>query len=106
MANKEYIKLLDKSDIDRLRLKIKTDKGKVKDIVVQYESFIIGKWTAIVRYDCNHGFFHRDLLQPNGDKEKQAISINNLEDALYYAEQDLKDRWEFYKEKYLKKIKK
>lgn len=30
----------------------------------------------------------------------------DLDDALLYAEQDLKDRWEFYKAKYLKKKKK
>lgn len=105
MTNKEYIKFLDKSENDRLRLKIKIEKGQVKDIVVQYESFILERWTPIVRYDCHHGFFHRDILQPNGDKEKQAISINNLEDALFYAEQEIKDRWDNYKEKYLKKIK-
>lgn len=75
------------------------------DIVVQYESFINNKWTPIVRYDCAHGFLHRDVLYPDGQKEKQAINITNLGDALNYAEQDIKDRWEFYKERYLKRIK-
>jgi len=51
-------------------------------------------------------FFHKDIIFPNGDKEKKAIAITNLETALSYAEQDIKDRWEFYKEKYLKLIKK
>jgi len=41
-----------------------------------------------------------------GQKKKKAIGIDNIEDALLYAEQDLKDRWEFYKEKYLKKKRK
>jgi hypothetical protein len=59
----------------------------------------------IVRYDCAHGFFHRDLLFPRGEKEKQTITITSLEDALNYAEQDIKDRWEFYKDRYLKKLK-
>lgn len=86
-------------------MRIKTEKGKVTDIVVQYESFLNNKWAPIVRYDCSHGFFHRDLLY-NGEKEKQVIPITTLEDALNYAEQDIKDRWEFYKEKYLKKTKK
>jgi len=51
-------------------------------------------------------FFHRDLLYPKEQKEKQTINITSLEDALNYAEQDIKDRWEFYKERYLKKLKK
>jgi len=38
--------------------------------VLQYEAMIEGKWFVIVRYDCAHGFFHRDLLHPNEDKEK------------------------------------
>ncbi|HEY1872654.1 MAG TPA: hypothetical protein VGG71_16450 [Chitinophagaceae bacterium] len=61
-------------------------------MVVQYESLINGKWMPIVRYDCSHGFFHRDVLYPGGEKEKQTITIANLEDALNYAEQDIKDR--------------
>ena len=86
-------------------MRIKTEKGKVVDMVVQYESYLNSKWTPIVRYDCAHGFFHRHLLF-NGEKEKQAITITSLVDALNYAEQDIKDRWEFYKERYLKKNKK
>jgi len=45
-------------------------------------------------------------LFPNGDKDKQVIEFDNLETALSYAEQDLKDRWEFYRNRYIKKIKK
>ena len=59
-----------------------------------------------MRYDCAHGFFHRDVIFPNGNKEKHTISIIDLESALTYAEQDIKDRWDFYKERYLKLIKK
>ena len=101
-----YQKFLDSNELEKLRIKIKVEKGKVMDMVVQYESFLANKWTPIVRYDCAHGFFHRDALFPSGDTEKQAINISSLEDALNYAEQDIKDRWEFYKERYNKKIKK
>lgn len=106
MRTKEYLKFIDKADNERLRIKIRLDKGKVFDIVVQYESYIDNKWTPVLRYDCSHGYFHRDVLHPNGSKEKKAIGIKKMEDALLYAEQDLKDRWEFYKDKYVKKLKK
>jgi hypothetical protein len=33
------------------------------------------------------------------------VVIENLKDAASYAEQDIKDRWEWYKEKYFKKLK-
>jgi hypothetical protein len=75
-----------------LRIRICTEKGRVSDLVVQYESCIREKWFPIIRYDCSHGFFHRDVLSPNGDKEKQTIPIVSLEDALNYAEQGFKDR--------------
>ena len=56
-----------------------------------------------MRYDCAHGYFHRNTMKPNGDKEKQVIEIPNLKDAAKYAEQDLKDRWEWYKGRFIKK---
>lgn len=106
MKEKEYLKYVDKLDNERVRLRIKTEKGSVVDMVVQYETKIKEQWNAVVRYDCAHGFFHRDVLFPNGNKEKQAIAITDLEAALTYAEQDIKDRWGFYRERYLKLIKK
>jgi hypothetical protein len=69
-------------------------KSKIKD-----------KWYAIVRYDCSHGFFHRDVMSPKGEKEKHLIPIQNLNDALTYAEQDIKDRWEWYRDRFKKRMK-
>jgi hypothetical protein len=101
-----YEIFLDEKDLEKLRIRIHTNKGQVLDVVVQYESLINRKWTPIIRYDCAHGFFHRDELYSKGLKEKQVISITSLKDAVSYAEQDIKDRWEFYKERYLKKLNK
>ncbi len=105
MGSKEFTKELIPGGDDRLRIRIDIEKGKVTDVVVQYESKIKDKWYSIVRYDCSHGFFHRDVLNPKGEKIKQPISIHNLKDALTYAEQDIKDRWEWYKEKFKKGMK-
>ncbi len=105
MGKKEFTKKLTPEGDDRLRVKISVDKGEVVDIVVQFETKIRDKWVPIVRYDCSHGFFHRDVMNPKGEKTKQFIAINNLKDALTYAEQDIKDRWEWYKEKFMKKVK-
>lgn len=101
----EFENDLDKNGLERLRVKLKTDKGELIDVVYQYESFIENKWREIVRYDCAHGYFHRYIINPNGTKEKNEIIIDNLKSASKYAEQDLKDRWEWYKERYLKKLK-
>lgn len=87
-------------------MKISIVKGKVTDVMVQYETLIKDNWYPVVRYDCAHGFFHRDILSPQGEKEKQKIAIENLDYALQYAEQDLKDRWRMYKQRFIRKIRK
>ncbi len=61
---------------------------------------------AIVRYDLAHGFFHRDVMKPDGEKEKTIIEISGLLEASIFAEQDIKDKWEFYKHRYLQSFKK
>ena len=106
MKTIEFISFLDVLEINRIRVRLLTDNGELQDIMFQYETFIEGEWRAIVRYDCAHGFFHRDIMYPNGDKEKQSIRIETLKGASQYAEQDLKDRWEWYRERYIKKLKK
>lgn len=106
MKEIEFLSYLDNQDFNRIRVRLITENGELKDVMYQFESFIEAKWTPIVRYDCAHGFFHRDVLMPNGDKEKRSIEIDSLKSASNYAEQDLKDRWEWYKERYIKKLKK
>jgi hypothetical protein len=100
MGYKEFTKTISADGENRLRVRITTKNGVVVDVVVQYEARIKDKWNPIVRYDCSHGFFHRDMLKPAGEKEKKMIPIKNLEDALTYAEQDIMDRWEWYKERF------
>jgi len=106
MKTIEFISYLDILKTNRIRVRLVTENGNLQDIMFQYETFISGEWTAIVRYDCAHGFFHRDILLPDGGKEKQTIEIETLKKASHYAEQDLKNRWEWYRERYIKKIKK
>ena len=105
MNEKEFFLYLGTRYKDRLRIHFKTEKGKIDDLLLQYETLLSNKWTEIVRYDCAHGFFYRDIINPNGSKEKKAIEMSNLNDAFAFARQDLEDKWEWYKENYLKKIK-
>jgi hypothetical protein len=103
---KEFFIYLGTHSKDRLRIRFEKEKGEILDLVFQYEAMVNEKWVAIVRYDCAHGFFHRDLLHPNGDKEKKVLDVPNLKYAFSFAKQDLEDKWEWYKEQYLKKLKK
>jgi hypothetical protein len=103
---KEFFIYLGNRLNDRIRFRFKKEKGEIIDLVLQYEAMINGKWMPIVRYDCAHGFFHRDVIHPNGDKEKKMIDVPDLRFAFSFAKQDLEDKWEWYKEQYLKKFKK
>jgi len=106
MKTIEFISYLDDLKLNRIRVRLLTECGVLYDVMFQYETFIDEEWMAIVRYDCSHGFFHRDIMFPNGEKEKQMIKIDTLKIASQYAERDLKDRWEWYRERYVKKLKK
>lgn len=75
MGEKEFESFLDNTGNERLRVRLRNEKGLLIDVVFQYESFIDNKWHPIVRYDCAHGYFHRDAMKPNGEKEMQAIEI-------------------------------
>lgn len=105
MNEKEFFIYVGKKLSDRIRFRFKKDKGEIIDLLLQYETKIHGKWMALVRYDCAHGFFHRDVMYPNGDKEKKIIEVPDLKFAFSFARQDLEDKWEWYKEQYLKRIK-
>jgi len=106
MSEKVFTKIISPSGDDRLRVKINIEKGKVVDIVVQYEARFNEEWHQIVRYDCSHGFLHRDVMFPNGKKEKHPLNIPELKSALLYAEQDIKDRWTWYRDRYRRRLKK
>ena len=92
MNEKEFYIYLGNKLTDRIKVKFSKEKGIIINLVIQYEAFIIEKWHAIVRYDCAHGFFHRDTLKPNGEKEKRVVEMPDLNTAFAFARQDIEDR--------------
>ena len=91
MKEKEYIRFL--GYYDRSRQKLTVHKGKILNFVVQYESFIYTKWHPIIRYDITHGFFHKDILHPNGTKTKMMIPNMEYNEAFTFAEIDIQNNW-------------
>jgi hypothetical protein len=85
---------------NRIRVRFVKDKGVVSGLVVQYESLIKELWVAIVRYDNAHGFLHRDELFPDGSQRKTPIDMD-MNTGLTYAQFDIKDRWVFYRDRYI-----
>jgi len=62
------------------------------------------KWYPVVRYDMTHGFAHRDLMNLKGESVKTPLFMQDYDDALTFAESDLKINWELYKERFLKGV--
>ncbi len=82
MAEKEYI--IPYSNDARKRHYHKTSRGKVEKFVVQLEVKYKGRWKEVVRYDCAHGFAHRDSYNLVGRYKKEELRLG-FEDALTLA---------------------
>ena len=87
---------------DRKRHEHVTDQGKVMQFMVQFETYVAGEWLPVVRYDTAYGFPHVDKLRADGTAEKIPLLTRDLGEALTYADQDIDENWERYKEAYLK----
>jgi len=78
------------TDRDRKRHEHIMEKGKVIGFVVQYEIFFEERWMPIVRYDTSHGYAHKDLINPDGSKEKIFIGGVELGEVLTLADKDIR----------------
>lgn len=95
----EYIIRIGPSDRYR-HLHVK-ERGKIVFFRVQYETKIDNIWYPVVRYDTAHGFAHRDLMSLKGSVEKTPLFNQDYNDALTFAESDLKSNGEYYKKRFL-----
>lgn len=91
----------DLTDRDRIRDAFTLRGKQVASLdLVQYEAEIHGEWIAIVRYDMAHGYLHRDLMNPDGTREKRAVRYTSLAEALTQALDYVQTHWEFYRAMY------
>ena len=76
----------------RMRTKVQSEKGIVTDMLVQLEYNDNG-WHDVVRYNYAHGKPHVDKMHKDGRKEKVWLDHKNLNDALAYAETNVRSNW-------------
>lgn len=79
-------------------------KNKVTSFTVQLEVYVKKKWYPIVRYDTAHEFSHRDIIHPDGTKEKTPLFISDFKEALTFSDKDLKTNWRIYREQFFKEV--
>jgi hypothetical protein len=96
----EYERQLDTDA--RLRVQHRLSHGRVVEFVIQLEVYAKERWTPTVRYDTAHRFAHRDFYHPSGRVTKTDLKMS-MEEALSFALQDLRDNWEAYRDRFLKR---
>jgi len=76
-------------------------RSNILRFVVQYETRLEGKWLPVVRYDTEHGYAHRDIMDKKGNKRKTPIFTEDYNEALTFAEYDIKSNWRIFKDAFL-----
>lgn len=97
MPEKKYI--IPYKEDARKRHYHKTIRGKVVKFRVQLEVSYEGEWKEVVRYDCAHRYAHRDSYNILGRRSKEKLYLK-FEDALTFADDDIDENWEIYKQKF------
>lgn len=85
----------------RVRHVHRMDHGRVAGCTVQLEVWHNAGWRVVVRYDCHHGFPHKDIYRKNGQSRKMHMDMS-FEDALTVADTDIRERWQIYIERFLR----
>ncbi|MFH1259033.1 MAG: hypothetical protein ABII74_04355 [Elusimicrobiota bacterium] len=93
------------SDDTRVRHVHKRIKNRIIEFVVQLEIFIENKWHPVVRYDTRHGFAHKDIVHASGNMVKIPLPVEDFNEALTFAEEELKVEWTIFRTNYFKEVK-
>ena len=99
---KETEFLIQLGPTDRFREQHTRIDKRIVHFIVQYETLWQEKCLPVVRYDTAHGFAHRDLYDIQGGTMKTPLFVLDYNQALTFAESDLKVNWQIYRERFLK----
>lgn len=69
--------------------------------MVQLEVKLDATWEEVVRYDCAHDYVHKDCYNIRGRSRKIRLNLE-YEDALIFADEDIDDNWQIYRERFLR----
>lgn len=88
----------------RKRHQHERDKNEIVEFVVQLEVLVKGSWQPVIRYDTTHGFAHCDIIHYSGKTEKIRMPTLDYKEALTYADEDLNENWQTYRNRYFKEV--
>ncbi|MBI5649755.1 MAG: hypothetical protein HZC40_04795 [Chloroflexi bacterium] len=94
-----------RSDEDLVHVVFDKEDDRVVQFSVQYLAFLQNEWRPIVRFDTAHGRAHLDISHPDGTQETRELHTQDYNAALTWAIEDLRTRWQFYRQRYEKEWK-
>ena len=77
-----------RKDNIRFRIIFRKEKDGTKNFVILLEQKTVSnKWKNVTRYDCSHGFIHKDILNSNGRRvlKKDKLPTQNKKKAIEFA---------------------
>jgi len=83
-----------------MRVRFVRQRNRIISFVVQLECLIDNNWYPIIRYDTAHQFAHYDILRPDGTQDKRPMSVTDFNEALTYAQQDIKANFRYYRTRF------
>ena len=101
----EYVDTLDLAGED-IRVRFRTERGRLVDFMVQYETTIDGRSYRVVRYDGSHGRAHRDELDGRGDTIRKVWLPEHLtlNEAFVVGRRDIETNWRRYREAFRRRL--
>lgn len=86
MGTVEYVVLLDEGV--RKRHFHRSEKGEVKEFMIQLEVLRGNKWKPVIRYDCSYAYAHVDRYYPDERKKKFPLGLG-FNETLIFADEDV-----------------
>jgi hypothetical protein len=83
-----------------MRVRFVRRRNRIISFVVQLECLIDDNWYPIIRYDTAHQFAHCDILRPDGIQDKRPMPVTDFNEALTYAQKDIKANFRRYRTRF------
>ncbi|MBM3131186.1 MAG: hypothetical protein FJ009_21505 [Chloroflexi bacterium] len=93
-----------RSETDLIHVVFDRENDHIARFSVQYLAFLQNEWRPVVRFDTAHGRAHMDISHPDGSQDTRELHTQDYQVALAWAVQELKERWEFYRERYQREM--
>lgn len=100
MPEKEYTVSL--TDVDKLRVELITERGRIVRFVVQYIALIDSEWRELMRFDNWHGYPHRHTYYLH-TKEYRVKLYTDDQTSFNQAKEYIEDHFKEIKANYLRR---